>query len=65
MDGRTIEVTAEQVHGAEYEAAWDQIAATASRFAGYQEKTDRMPPIIRLSPCVTGHRGGRGRIRSC
>jgi F420H(2)-dependent quinone reductase len=48
--GRTIPVTAEQLHGAEREEAWRQITAAASRFAAYQRKTDGELPIIRLTP---------------
>jgi hypothetical protein len=43
-------VTAEQLHGAEREAAWQQIVTAAPRFAKYQQKTDRELPIIRLTP---------------
>jgi deazaflavin-dependent oxidoreductase (nitroreductase family) len=48
--GRTVPVTAEQLHGAEREEAWRRITATAPRFAQYQVKTDRELPIIRLTP---------------
>ena len=43
-------VTAEQLHGAEREEAWQQITTTSPRFAQYQTKTDRELPIIRLVP---------------
>ena len=49
LNGRTIPVTAEQVHGAERDEAWQQITAAAPRFAQYQRKTDRELPIIRLT----------------
>ena len=49
VDGQRIPVTAEQLHGAEREAAWQTITASASNFAGYQEKTDRELPVIRLT----------------
>jgi deazaflavin-dependent oxidoreductase (nitroreductase family) len=42
-------VTAEQLHGAEYEAAWQRITEEAPQFAAYRTKTDREIPIIRLS----------------
>ncbi|MFI6070361.1 nitroreductase/quinone reductase family protein [Actinoplanes sp. NPDC051343] len=42
-------VTAEQLHGAEYDAAWQRIAAEAPQFAGYRTKTDRLIPVVRLS----------------
>ena len=48
VNGRRIGVTAEQLHGAERAQAWQQIAATAPRFAQYQDKTDRELPVIRL-----------------
>ncbi|MEV6030725.1 nitroreductase/quinone reductase family protein [Nonomuraea sp. NPDC052116] len=50
VDGRTVPVVAEQLHGAEREQAWQQIVAAAPRFAQYQVKTDRELPIIRLTP---------------
>jgi deazaflavin-dependent oxidoreductase (nitroreductase family) len=50
LNGRTIPVTAEQLHGAEREEAWRQITAAAPRFAAYQRKTDRELPVIRLIP---------------
>ena len=43
-------MTAEQLHGAERDAAWRQITATVPRFADYQQSTDRELPIIRLVP---------------
>ncbi len=48
VDGRTIAVTAEQLHGAERAEAWQQITATAPQFARFQRKTDRELPVIRL-----------------
>jgi deazaflavin-dependent oxidoreductase (nitroreductase family) len=50
MDGRTVEVTAEQLRGEEREEVWRVITATQPRFAGYAEKTDRELPVIRLTP---------------
>jgi deazaflavin-dependent oxidoreductase (nitroreductase family) len=49
VGGRTIPVTAEQLHGSERDEAWRQITAAAPRFAGYQQKTDRQIPVIRLT----------------
>jgi len=43
-------VVAEQLHWTERAQAWQQITAAAPRFAGYQRKTDRELPIIRLVP---------------
>jgi deazaflavin-dependent oxidoreductase (nitroreductase family) len=50
LDGRKVPVIAEQLHGTERGEAWRQVTATAPRFAGYQEKTDRELPVIRLVP---------------
>jgi deazaflavin-dependent oxidoreductase (nitroreductase family) len=50
VEGRTVEVTATQLAGAERAEAWKQITTTAARFAGYQQKTDRELPILRLTP---------------
>ena len=50
MAGRKIAVTAEQLHGAEREAAWRQIPTTAPQCAKFQQKTDRELPVIRLVP---------------
>ena len=48
VDGRTVAVAAEQLHGEPRAEAWQQIIAAAPRFAQYQQKTDRELPIIRL-----------------
>jgi deazaflavin-dependent oxidoreductase (nitroreductase family) len=48
--GRKVAVVAEQLHGAERDEAWRQITTAAPRFAKYQRKTDRVLPIIRLTP---------------
>jgi deazaflavin-dependent oxidoreductase (nitroreductase family) len=50
LNGRTIPVTAEQLHGAERDQAWQQITAAVPRFVAYQGKTDRELPVIRLTP---------------
>ena len=48
LAGRTYAVCAEQLTGAAREHAWRQITSTAKRFAGYEKKTDRELPVIRL-----------------
>jgi deazaflavin-dependent oxidoreductase (nitroreductase family) len=48
VEGQTIPVTAEQLHGTDRDQAWQQITTSAPRFAQYQQKTDRQLPIIRL-----------------
>lgn len=47
--GRRLRVTAEQLTGEHREQAWQRIVASQERYAGYQRKTDRILPIIRLS----------------
>ena len=49
LNGRMIPVSAEQLHGAERDEAWRQITAAVPRFAGYERKTDRELPVIRLT----------------
>ena len=50
VEGRKVAVVAEQLHGPERAEAWQQITTAAPRFAGYQQKTDRELPVIRLVP---------------
>ena len=50
VEGRKVAVAAEQLHGAEREEAWQQITTAAPRFGGYERKTDRELPVIRLVP---------------
>jgi deazaflavin-dependent oxidoreductase (nitroreductase family) len=38
--GRAEAVTADQLHGTDREAAWQEITAAAPRFVKYQQKTD-------------------------
>ena len=49
VDGATIPVHAEQLHGAEREAAWQTLTASIPRFGRYPDKTDREIPVIRLT----------------
>ena len=48
VGGRRVAVTATQLSGAERQAAWDRVVAAQPRYAGYEKKTDREIPIIRL-----------------
>lgn len=50
VSGRTVRVTAEQLHGEELARAWRGITDASARFARYQQKTDRELPVIRLTP---------------
>jgi len=45
---RRIKVRPETLEGAERQRAWQQITGLAPGYAGYQEKTDRVIPIVRL-----------------
>jgi deazaflavin-dependent oxidoreductase (nitroreductase family) len=45
---KTTNVTATQLTGAERDAAWQRITAAQPRYAGYEKKTDRQIPVIRL-----------------
>jgi deazaflavin-dependent oxidoreductase (nitroreductase family) len=49
VDGATIPVSAEQLHGAEREAAWQALTASIPRFGKYPHQTDREIPVIRLT----------------
>lgn len=50
LAGQKTAVTAEELHGAEREEAWQQITAEVPQFAKYAVTTDRELPVIRLSP---------------
>ncbi len=49
VGGRKLKVTATQLTGADRDAAWQRIIAAQPRYAGYQTKTDREIPILRLT----------------
>jgi deazaflavin-dependent oxidoreductase (nitroreductase family) len=49
-NGRSVAVTAHELHGTDREQAWRFITVAAPRFAAYQRKTDRQLPVIRLVP---------------
>ena len=50
INGASIPVSAEQLHGTEREAAWQTLTTRIPRFGKYPEKTDREIPVIRLTP---------------
>jgi len=50
IDRRNVPVIPEPLQGAERERAWKMITAKAPRFAQYEKKTDRVIPVIRLTP---------------
>jgi deazaflavin-dependent oxidoreductase (nitroreductase family) len=49
VGGKTVDVTATQLAGQERDAAWQRITAAQPRYAGYEKKTDRVLPVIRLT----------------
>jgi deazaflavin-dependent oxidoreductase (nitroreductase family) len=50
VGNRKLRVVADSLKGKEREAALARVAAVAPRYAGYQKKTDREIPVIRLTP---------------
>jgi deazaflavin-dependent oxidoreductase (nitroreductase family) len=49
VKGRTVRVTPVQLAGTERDAAWQRIVTAQPRYAGYEKKTNRQIPIIRLT----------------
>jgi deazaflavin-dependent oxidoreductase (nitroreductase family) len=47
--GQQMRVTPEQLAGEARAQAWQRITASQPRYAGYEQKTDRPIPVIRLS----------------
>lgn len=48
--GQEYKVTPEPLKGAERDEAWRMVVSTASGYGGYETKTYRQIPIIRLIP---------------
>ncbi len=48
LDGTSVDVVADQLHGAERDRAWAAIVAAVPKFKGYETATDREIPVIRL-----------------
>jgi deazaflavin-dependent oxidoreductase (nitroreductase family) len=49
VSGYQLHVTPEQLEGQRREEAWRRISASQPRYAGYQQKTDRVLPVLRLA----------------
>jgi deazaflavin-dependent oxidoreductase (nitroreductase family) len=49
VGGQQYRVTPTQLEGDERAKAWDRITASQPRYAGYQRRTDRSLPVLRLS----------------
>jgi len=52
VGNQKLRVTPEALKGREREEALARVAAVAPRYAGYQKKTDREIPVIRLTPAT-------------
>ena len=50
VGNQKLRVTPEALKGTEREEALARVAAVAPRYGGYQKKTDREIPVIRLTP---------------
>ncbi|MFC5176769.1 nitroreductase family deazaflavin-dependent oxidoreductase [Nocardioides taihuensis] len=50
VDGRRSRVTGEELEGAERAEAWQVLLRTWPNFAVYEERTDRVIPVFRLTP---------------
>ncbi len=54
VGGRTVNVNATQLTGQERDAAWQRVTAANPRYTGYEKKTDRVIPVIRLTAVQPG-----------
>jgi deazaflavin-dependent oxidoreductase (nitroreductase family) len=54
IDRRRLKVRPEAITGRERDEAWRRIVVAAPRFGAYAEKTDRVIPIVRLTPTSEG-----------
>jgi deazaflavin-dependent oxidoreductase (nitroreductase family) len=52
VGGQHLRVVPEQLDGQRRDQAWQRITASQPRYAGYQKKTDRVLPVIRLTPAA-------------
>jgi deazaflavin-dependent oxidoreductase (nitroreductase family) len=57
-EGTTTRVDPVQLEGADRDDGWRRIVARYARFAGYQSRTDRHIPVLRLMPATTPADGG-------
>jgi len=49
VDGRRVKVAPHSLEGPQRQEAWERITTQSARFAGYQQKTDREIPVVRLT----------------
>jgi deazaflavin-dependent oxidoreductase (nitroreductase family) len=59
VGGRKQRVRVEQLDGEARERAWTQMVAKAPGFGGYLDKTDRLLPVLRLTPVADDPAAGR------
>ncbi|WP_225728680.1 MULTISPECIES: nitroreductase/quinone reductase family protein [unclassified Nocardia] len=52
VGGKKFRVVAQQLTGEQREAAWKRITTEHHRYIEYQEKTDRVIPILKLTPAT-------------
>ena len=50
VGGKIHRVTVDQLEGEARDRAWAVVVANSPRFGGYTEKTDRVLPVLRLTP---------------
>jgi deazaflavin-dependent oxidoreductase (nitroreductase family) len=50
VGGMRHHVAVDQLEGEQRQRAWATVAGTAPRFQGYTTKTDRVLPVLRLTP---------------
>jgi deazaflavin-dependent oxidoreductase (nitroreductase family) len=48
FEGRKLAVTPQTLSGEDRAAAWERITRESPNFAGYEQKTDREIPVVRL-----------------
>jgi deazaflavin-dependent oxidoreductase (nitroreductase family) len=52
--GQQVHVSAQQLEGEERAQAWQRITTAIPRYSGYETKTDRVIPVIRLTRAEQG-----------
>ncbi|MGF6881013.1 deazaflavin-dependent oxidoreductase (nitroreductase family) [Nocardia sp. GAS34] len=52
VGGKSFRVRVEQLEGDRRADAWKRIKAEQPRYAGYEDKTDRLIPILELTPAT-------------
>jgi deazaflavin-dependent oxidoreductase (nitroreductase family) len=50
VGGKSHHVTVDQLEGEARDRAWAAVVAKSPRFEGYTHKTDRVLPVLRLTP---------------